>query len=48
VVEVTQSATVAVPGQPVEDEPVVTGSITEPLSTTSVSIFDGKNCDEDF
>jgi hypothetical protein len=48
VVEVTQSATVAVPGQPVEDEPVVTGSITEPSSTTPVSMLDGKNCDEDF
>jgi hypothetical protein len=41
VVEVTQSSTVAVLGQPVEDEPVVTGSITEPSSTTPVS-------DEDF
>jgi hypothetical protein len=48
VVEVTQSATVAVPGQPVEDEPVVTGSINEPLSATPVSMLDGKNCDEDF
>jgi hypothetical protein len=47
VVEVTQSSTVAVPGQAVEDEPVVTGSITEPSSTTPVSMLDGKNCDED-
>jgi hypothetical protein len=47
VVEVTQSATVAVPGQPVDEEPVVTGSVTEP-STTPVSMIDGKNCDEDF
>ena len=48
VVEVTQSATVAVPGQPVEDEPVVTGSIAEPSSTTPVSMLDDKNGDEDF
>jgi hypothetical protein len=48
VVEVTQSATVAVPGQPVEEEPVVTGSVTEPSSTTPVSMLDGRNCDEDF
>jgi hypothetical protein len=48
VVEVTQSATVAVAGQPVEDEPVVTGSIAEPSSTTPVSMLEGKNCDEDF
>jgi hypothetical protein len=41
-------ATVAVPGQPVEDELVVTGSITEPSSTTPVSMLDPKNCDEDF
>ena len=47
-VEVTQSETVAVPGQAIEDEPVVTGSITEPSSTTPVSMLDGKNCDEDF
>jgi hypothetical protein len=47
VVEVTQSTTVAVTGQPVDDEPVVTGSVTEP-STTPVSMIDGKNCDEDF
>jgi hypothetical protein len=47
VVEITQSATVAVPGQPVDEEPVVTGSVTEP-STTPVSMIDGKNCDEDF
>ncbi len=46
VVEVTQSSTVAVPGQPVDEEPVVTGSVTEP--TTPVSMLDGKNCDEDF
>jgi hypothetical protein len=48
VVEVTQMATVAVPGQPVEDELVVTGSITEPSSTTPASMLDRKNCDEDF
>ena len=47
-VEVTQSTTVAVPGQPVDDEPVVTGSVTEPPSMTPVSMLDGKNCDEDF
>jgi hypothetical protein len=48
VVEVTQSETVAVPGQAVDDAPVVTGSTTEPSSTTPVSMLDGKNCDEDF
>jgi endonuclease YncB( thermonuclease family) len=48
VVEVTQSATVAVAGEPVDDEPVVTGSITEPSSTRPVSMLDGKNCDQDF
>jgi len=48
VVEVTQSSTVAVPGQPVEDEPVVTGSITEPSSTTAVSMLDDKHGDQDF
>jgi hypothetical protein len=48
VVEVTQSASVAVPGQPADDEPVVTGSVIEPPSTTPVSMLDGKNCDEDF
>jgi hypothetical protein len=48
VVEVTRSSTVAVPGQPVEDEPVVTGSITEPSSTTPVSMLDDKHGDEDF
>jgi hypothetical protein len=48
VVEVTDSATVAIPGQPVNREPVVTGSVTEPPSTTPVSMLDGKNCDEDF
>jgi hypothetical protein len=47
-VEVTQSTTVAVPGQPVDDEPVVTGSVAEPSSTTPISMLDGKNCDEDF
>jgi hypothetical protein len=46
VVEVMQSVTVAVPGQPVEDEPVVTGSIAQPSATTSM--LNGKNCDEDF
>jgi hypothetical protein len=48
VVEVTQSSTVVVPGQAAEDKPVVTGSITEPSSTTPVSLLDGKNGDEDF
>jgi hypothetical protein len=48
VVELTQSATAAVPGEPVEDEPVVTDSITKPPPTTPVSMLDGKNCDEDF
>jgi hypothetical protein len=48
VVEVTQSSTVAVPGQSVEDEPVVTGSITEPSSTTPVSMLDDKHGDQDF
>jgi hypothetical protein len=48
VVEITQSATVAVPGQPVDDEPVVTGSVTEPSPPTPTSMLDGKNCDEDF
>jgi hypothetical protein len=40
VVEITQSATVAVPGQASDDEPVVTGSVTEP-SPTPVSTPDG-------
>jgi hypothetical protein len=40
--------TVAVPGQSVDEEPVVTGSVTEPSPTTPVSMLDGKNCDEDF
>jgi hypothetical protein len=48
VVEATQSSAVAAPGQPVEDEPVVMGSITEPSSTTPVSMLDGKNSDEEF
>jgi hypothetical protein len=48
VVEVTQSETVAVPGQPVDEEPVVTGSVAEPSPTTPVSMVDGKNGDEDF
>jgi hypothetical protein len=48
VVEVIQSVTVPVPGQPVDDEPVLTSSIGEPSSTTPVSMLDGKNCDEDF
>jgi hypothetical protein len=48
VVEVTQSATVAVPGQPVDEEPVVTGSVAEPSPTMPVSMLDGKNCDEGF
>ena len=41
VVEVTQSSTVAVPGQPVDEEPAVTGSVTEPSPTTPVSTLDG-------
>jgi hypothetical protein len=48
VVEVTQSETVAVPGQPVDDAPVVTGSVVEPSSTTPVSMLDNKHGDEDF
>jgi hypothetical protein len=48
VVEVTQSETVAVPGQPVDEEPVVTGSVAEPSPTTPVSLVDGKNGDVDF
>jgi hypothetical protein len=43
VVEVTQSATVAVPGQPVDEEPVVTGSVTEPSPTTPVSMLDSND-----
>jgi hypothetical protein len=46
VVEVTQSSTVVVAGQAVEDEPVVTGTIAQPSATASM--LDGKNCDEDF
>jgi hypothetical protein len=48
VVEVTQSATVPVAGQPADGERVVTGSVTEPTPTTPVSMLDGKNTDEDF
>ena len=48
VVEVTQSSTLAVPSQAIDNEPAVTGSITEPSSTTPVSMLDGKNCHEDF
>jgi hypothetical protein len=48
VVEVTQPETVAVPGQPVDEEPVVTGSVAEPSPTMPVSLVDGKNGDEDF
>jgi hypothetical protein len=47
VVEVAQSSTMTVPDA-VEDEPVVTGSITEPSSTTPVSMLDGRNCYEEF
>jgi hypothetical protein len=47
VVEVTQSAIVAVPGQPVDEELGLIGSVTEPGATTPVSVFDGKN-GEDF
>jgi hypothetical protein len=43
VVEVTQSSTVAVPGQPIDEEPVVTGSVTEPSPTTPVSTLDGND-----
>jgi hypothetical protein len=43
VVEITQSATVAVPGQPVDDEPVVTGSVTEPSPTTPVTTLDSND-----
>jgi hypothetical protein len=48
VVELTQLSTVAVPDQAAEDKPVVTGSATEPSSTTPVSMLDGKNGDEEF
>jgi hypothetical protein len=49
VVEITHSATVAIPGQSVVAEPVVTGSASEPSSNTPVSMLDeGKNSDEDF
>jgi hypothetical protein len=40
--------TVVVPGQAAENKPVMTGSITDPSSTTPVSMLDGKNGDEDF
>lgn len=40
VVEVTQSSTVAVPGQAIDEEPAVTGSVTEPSPTTPVSTLD--------
>jgi hypothetical protein len=43
VVEITQSETVVVPGQPVDEEPVVTGSVTEPSPTTPVSTLDGND-----
>jgi hypothetical protein len=48
VVELTQSSTVVVPGQPAEEETVVTGSVMEPSSAAPVSMLDGKNWDEDF
>jgi hypothetical protein len=48
VVEVTQSETVAVPGQPVDEEPVVTGSVADPSPATPASLVDGRNDDEDF
>jgi hypothetical protein len=48
VVEVTQSSTVAALDPAAEDEPVVTGSITEPSSTTPLSMLDGRNCYEEF
>jgi hypothetical protein len=47
VVEVTQASTVAALDQ-AEDEPVVTGSFTEPSSSTPVSMLDGRNCYEEF
>jgi hypothetical protein len=47
VVEVAQSSTMTVPDA-VEDEPVVTGSITEPSSTTPVTMLNGRNCYEEF
>jgi hypothetical protein len=40
VVEITQTSTVAVPGQPVDEEPAVTGSVNEPSPTTPVSTLD--------
>jgi hypothetical protein len=43
VVEVTQSVTVAVPGQPVDDEPAMTGSVTEPSPDTPVSTLDSND-----
>ena len=48
VVEVTQSSTVVVAGEAVEDGPVVTGSVAESATTTPVSMLDGKNGGEDF
>jgi hypothetical protein len=48
VVELTQLSTVAVPDQAAEDKPVVTGSATEPSSTSPVSMLDSKHGDEDF
>jgi hypothetical protein len=48
VVEVTQASTVAALDQAAEDEPLVTGSITEPSSNTPVSMVDGRNCYEEF
>jgi hypothetical protein len=48
VVDVTQSETVAVPSQSIDEEPVVTGSVAEPSSTSPVSMLDGKSGDEDF
>jgi hypothetical protein len=41
VVEVAQSSTMTVPDQAAEDEPAVTGSITEPSSNIPVSMLDG-------
>jgi hypothetical protein len=48
VVEVTQASTAAALDQAAEGEPVVTGSITDPSSTTPVSMLDGRNCYEEF
>jgi hypothetical protein len=48
VVEVTHASTVAALDQATEEEPIVTGSITEPSSNRPVSMLDGRNCYEEF